>query len=257
VGVFSEEIEAAKKLNELFGVHVMNDYGELAGTLDGLMITARHGDNHFKYAKPYLNDGIPMFIDKPITCSEKDAVEFMQIARKNNIRFCGGSTCASLKETLDLAKCVKEGECGTLRGGSLVCPIQLDSPYGQFYFYAQHLIDVMLTIYGEGVVAVRATKTDGCVTLDAYYDNYTVVGTYLEKISYYATTVYGSECVRHEQLVFTPKSFRHEMNDMYDLLLGKDMKKSYESFIKPVYIMNAILRSIDSGKVEKVENIDI
>ena len=33
---------------------------------------------------------------------------------------------------------------------------------------------------------------------------------------------------------------------------GENMKKSYGSFVKPVYIMNAILRSLDSGKWEQV-----
>ena len=257
LGVYSEEIAAATKLNEQFGVRVLDRYDDLVGQLDGLMITARHGDNHFKYAKPYLNDGIPMFIDKPITCSEKEAVEFMQIAKKNNIRFCGGSTCAALKETLDLAECVKEEQCGKLKGGSIVCPIQLDSPYGQFYFYAQHLIDIMLTIFGEEIVSVRASKTDFGVTIEAFYDDFSVVGTYLEKISYFAATVYGSKGLRYEKLNFTPQSFRHEMNDMYDLLLCKDMKKSYESFVKPVYIMNAILRSIESSTTQTVGNLNI
>ena len=257
VGVFSEEIEAAKKLYELFGVYVMSDYGEFAGKLDGVMITARHGDNHFKYAKPYMNDGIPMFIDKPITCTEDDALEFMQLSKEKGIRFCGGSTCAALEETLDLARCVKDEECGTLKGGSIVCPIQLESIYGGFTFYAQHLIEVMLTIFGEGVLSVRATRNTECVTFDAYYENFTVVGTYLEKISYYGVSVYGAKNVRSEKLTFTPQSFRHEMNDMADLLNGKDMKKSYESFIRPVFIMNAIMRSMESGQKEKVLDITV
>ena len=257
VGVYSEETDAAKKLNELFGVYVMNDYAELAGQLDGVMITARHGDNHYKYAKPYLNDKIPMFIDKPITCTEDDATEFMKLSKENGIRFCGGSTCAALKETLDLAKCVKDEECGAVRGGSLVCPIHMESPYGGFSFYAQHLIDVMLTIFGEDVLEVRATKRDGHITFDAYYENFTVVGTYLEKISYYGATVYGAKNVRFEKLTFTPQSFRHEMNDMADLLIGKDMKKSYESFVRPVFIMNAIMRSMESGQKERVLDVII
>ena len=61
--------------------------------LDGLIITARHGDNHYKYAKPYLGDGIPMFIDKPITVSEKDAREFRRELEENRIPVSGGSMC--------------------------------------------------------------------------------------------------------------------------------------------------------------------
>ena len=73
VGVYSDDRAAAEKLREQFGVPVMERYDELVGKVDGVMITARHGDNHLKYARPYLDSGIPMFIDKPITCTEDDA----------------------------------------------------------------------------------------------------------------------------------------------------------------------------------------
>ena len=52
VGVYSDQKEAAEKLREQFGVPVLEDYGEAVGQIDGLIITARHGDNHYKYAKP-------------------------------------------------------------------------------------------------------------------------------------------------------------------------------------------------------------
>lgn len=257
LGVFSEEIEAAEKLRDEFGVPVMNDYAELRGKVDGVMITARHGDNHYKYAKPYIDDGVPMFIDKPITCSEEDAVEFMRVAREKGISLCGGSTCAALKETLELAEDVRTGALGELRGGSLACPIQLNSEYGGFYFYAQHLVEVMTTVFGTEVKAVLADRTENTVTFTAYYENVNITATYIEKTSYYSVSVYGSKKARTELLTFTPESFKHEMNDMLDLLRGGEMKKSYEDFISPVFVMNALLRSIESGKREEIHKIEI
>ncbi|MBQ1260009.1 MAG: Gfo/Idh/MocA family oxidoreductase [Clostridia bacterium] len=255
IGVYSNEGEPAKKLNEKYGVPVLDDYKDAVGKVDGIMITARHGDNHYKYAKPYIDCGIPMFIDKPITCSEEEACAFMTEAKEKRLRLCGGSTCAALSETLELAKAVREKEAGELRGGSLACPIHLDSPYGGFYFYAQHLIEVMTTVFGEDVKGVTAEKHDGYLTFTAHYDNFNVMGTYLEKISYYTVSLYGSKSAMSRVLTFTPDSFRHEMNDMLDLLSGKPMKKTYESFVVPVFVMNAVLRSLESGKREEVYKI--
>ena len=76
VGVYSDDKEAALKLQEEFGVPAADSYDAFVGNVDGIIITARHGDNHYKYAKPYISSGIPMFIDKPITCSEEDAKAF-------------------------------------------------------------------------------------------------------------------------------------------------------------------------------------
>ena len=73
VGVYSDEEEPCKKLHDEFGVSIMKSYDELVGQVDGIMVTARHGANHYKYAKPYIESGVPMFLDKPITCNEEEA----------------------------------------------------------------------------------------------------------------------------------------------------------------------------------------
>ena len=44
------------------------------------------------YAEPYLASGIPMFIDKPITTREDEAVEFMRALRDRGVRISGGSS---------------------------------------------------------------------------------------------------------------------------------------------------------------------
>ena len=254
IGIYSNESEAVQKLHDQFGTPILNDFADAVGQVDGVMITARHGDNHYKYAKPYMDAGIPMFIDKPITCTEEEAVTFMREAKARGIRLCGGSTCAALAETLALAEDVRTEALGVIRGGAVVSPYQPNSPYGGFTFYAQHLIEIMTTIFGEGIERVLVDAREDAMTFTARYADYSVQATYLEKISYYSASVYGGKAVRNEILRFTPESFRHEMNDMLALLRGEPMKKSYESFIYPVFIMNALMRAKD-GAWEKVHPI--
>ena len=255
VGVYSDEEAAMQKLNEKYGVYMMKSYDEMVGKVDGIIVTARHGDNHYKYAKPYMESGIPMFIDKPITCMESEGIEFMNTAKEKGVRLCGGSTCAALSETLSLAESVRTLECGELRGGSLACPIQLESPYGGFYFYAQHLVEIMMTIFGTDIKRILAHKKDSTVTFTADYGDYSVLATYMEKNHYYTVSVYGSKSSISKNLTFTPDSFRHEMDDMLDLLHGNEMKKSYEEFIAPVFVINTIIRSMNSGAWESVPEI--
>ena len=254
VGVYSHEPEAAQKLSDQFGVPVLSDYAQLQGQVDGIMVTARHGDNHYKYAKPYMDDGIPMFIDKPITCGLEEAREFMAEAKKRGIRLCGGSTCSGMKETLALAQRAREEE---VRGGSVVCPFYPDSPHGGFWFYAQHLVEVVTTIFGEDIRQICADRQEGALTLTARYDNFNVVGTYVAKGRYYSASVYGAESLHTEVLDFNPDCFHHEMDAMQALLDGGQMTKSYESFIRPVAIVETILRAVDSGKWETVPQIVI
>ena len=256
IGVYSNEPETAAALNESFGVPVLSDYTDAVGRVDGIMITARHGDNHYKYAKPYMDSGIPMFIDKPITCSEEEAVAFMKEAADKGVRLCGGSTCAALAETLALAEAVRTDSCGELRGGSLACPIQMNSPYGGFYFYAQHLVEIMTTVFGSPR-RILAQKCENGLTFTADCGLFSVLATYIERSHYYTVSIYGSKSSRSEVLTFNSDSFRHEMNDMLDLLRGEPMKKSYEEFIAPVFVINTVLRSMESGEWETVPEIKL
>ena len=93
IGIYSDERDAMEKLAKEFNVPCMCSYDDEVGKVDGVIITARHGDNHYKYAKPYLPSGVPMFIDKPITVSEKDAAALMADLKRYGVQITGGSSC--------------------------------------------------------------------------------------------------------------------------------------------------------------------
>ena len=54
VGIYSDEKEAVEKLNAEFGAPIMASYDEAVGKIDGLIITARHGANHYIQARTRL-----------------------------------------------------------------------------------------------------------------------------------------------------------------------------------------------------------
>lgn len=252
VGVYSEEVEAMESLQKKYGVPIMNSYGECVGKVDGIMITARHGANHYKYAKPYLSSGIPMFVDKPITIDSSEAEIFMEEAKKYGVRLCGGSTCAHVKETIELSGIVKNIEKKDFQGGNLICPLHILEQYGGFYFYAQHLIQIMITIFGEDVQEVFAHKYGENIALIVKYADFDITASY-GKMNYYYVTVFGDNQIESRTLTVDTECFKHEMDEMKDLLNGKEQKFSYESFILPVYIMNAIERSLVTQKWEKIK----
>lgn len=247
-GVFSEESQAAQTLHERYGVPILPSYDAAVGAVDGVIVTARHGDNHYKYAKPYLASGVPMFIDKPITCSGEEAVAFMREAKQHGVRLCGGSVCATYPDTLALAETVRTGAVGTVTGGHVTCPVMMDSVYGGFYFYAQHLVQIMTTIFGGDVRAVCANGRAKELSFLAKYDSFDVSGTFVGmKRTYYHAAVYGDAGVAARDLIAPANSFASELDDMMALLSGAPMKVSYDEFIRPVFILNALMQSAESG----------
>ena len=102
IGIYSDEGEPCRKLHETFGVPVMERYDELVGKVDGIMVTARHGDKHYKYAKPYLASGIPMFIDKPVTVSGEEAVALLRFPKRSKAARSAPFTAATFVHLLKL-----------------------------------------------------------------------------------------------------------------------------------------------------------
>lgn len=253
VGVYSYDETEALKLNQKFGVAVAKNHDEFVGKIDGLIITARHGDNHYKYAKPYLDSNIPIFIDKPITISEKEAVEFMNILKKNNVPACGGSMCIYSDLVLEIKEAIAKGELGKVIGGYLRTPLVSNSEHGGFYFYAQHLVHVCCELFGYHPHSVQTLKCDNKITVVIRYDDYDITGLYLDNTDnwiYSVSAAFERGFVGGRDLLTNAGS--REFHTFYDLLKGEKQHLSYDELFSPVFIMNAIERSLNSGNEEKI-----
>lgn len=260
IGVYSDDRASAEKLNASYGVPVMDTYDELVGKVDAVIVTARHGDNHLKYASPYMESGVPMFIDKPITCSEEDAIEMARLAKKYGVKLCGGSICAEYEDTVKLADMIKNGELTNICAGHVVAPFDPVNAYGNFYFYTEHLVDMMTRVFGTKVLEISCSIESKTASVIARYENFNVTGTYAVGVpDSYAITVYAKEGIVNKFPKGLPNSdsYRPELDALMSLLHGEEMKKSYEDFVLPTFLLNAMVRSNESRKFEKINEIII
>ena len=255
VGVFSEDTEAANKLNEKYGVPVMASCDEAVGKVDGIIVTARHGNKHYEFAKPYIASGVPMFIDKPITIDEAEAVAFMQELKENKVPVTGGSMLRFNYFVRQVGEATKAEVAGKTIGGIVRAPLYPTNPNGGFYFYAQHLVEMVMTGFGRFPQAVQCC-VDGSLNRVVlfHYENFTVTGYYTNGGNeYYAARFsrigsqggYVPTNTQEPQLA----EFREFVQLMYE---GGKMVLSYEELIAPVFVMNAIERAAASGGVEPV-----
>ena len=257
VGVYSDDLPAAEKLRDMFGVPVMNDYADAVGKIDGLVITARHGDNHYKYAKPYIDSGIPMFIDKPITVKEEEAIEFMQKLREKNIRVSGGSSLKQDSFVMALHEDAKNEVDGKTVGGFVRAPYSSENAYGGFYFYAQHLVEMVCEIFGRFPISVTAKQNGKQVHVLFHYEEYDCVGLFLDSNYLYYVARAAEKGTKGYEIPNSNDWFYREFKEFHDLLGGAEQTTTYEEFISPVFIMNAIDRSLASGKEEMIHEIKL
>jgi len=259
VGVYSDEAAPCEKLRANYGVEIMGDFAEAVGLVDGVVITARNGDNHYKYAKPYLDLGVPLYIDKPITNSEEDAVAFIGDLERRGIRYTGGSCLRHDNFVKELAEDHKAEVDGKTLGGEFRAPLDSESPYGGFFFYAPHLVESVMVIFGKNVKSVRVFKNGIKTTVIFRYEDFDVVGLFVENNYVYYATRHAEKGVKASKIAGGAGNdwIYNEFMDYYKLLEGGKTGVSPEDFIAPVFVMNAIKRAIDSGDEEKVHEIKL
>ena len=251
VGVYSEDTEAAEKLHQQFGIYAAKSYDEFVGKVDGIMVTARHGDNHYKYAKPYIESGIPMFIDKPITCTEEDAKAFVKDLKENKVRVCGGSMCVYADYVQELKKAVAEETYGKTLGGFLRAPINMNNPYGGFFFYTQHLVQVTMEIFGHYPKSVLAVNNGNVYNGIIRNQDYDINISFVEQSYMYYAGISCEKAYAGSEYLLDGCSDK-ELLEFYNLLKGEEQPHSYEEFFAPVYVLNALNRALESRCEEEV-----
>ena len=258
IGVYSEELEEAEKLRDKYGVDLLPSYDAAVGQVDGVIITARHGAKHYEYAKPYSASGVPMFIDKPITADADEAVTFMRELRAAGVRVTGGSSLRIAPEVQAVAEEARAEVGGKTVGGVVRAPLDPDPAYGGFWFYSQHLVEMIGEIFGRYPKSVRALTKEKQTEVLFRYEDYDVMGQFSQKswqyfVSRFAETKTNACDVTSRGAVWVPI----ELDLFASLLAGGEQQVSYEDFIAPVFVIDAIIRAIESGEEEAVRGYEI
>lgn len=252
VGIYSEDEEAVKRIvDKGYATYVANTYDEFLGKVDGVVVTARHGNNHYKYAMPYIKAGLPCFIDKPFCADLELAKELARIAKENNALLCGGSCLKFIDEIKSLARMARKKQ---VKNGVVACPINMNNSYGGFWFYSQHLIEVLITVFGRNVKSVMAYCPDeekNRITVIFNYGDFDVCGFYTDSYRYTASlmtadnNIYQTYC---DDVVYT---FENEFDEFIEMVNTGVMPNTYDELVYPVKLLDAINRSY----VEKREII--
>ena len=252
VGVYGYDDAANQKLvDEGLVSYVASDPHEFLGKVDGIMVTARHGDHHHEYALPYIKAGVPAFIDKPFTVGLDKADELLTAAKESGALLCGGSSLKYLDEMNTLARF---RQSKTVVGGNVTAPINMVNPYGGFYFYAQHLIEILFSVFGTDIKSVYARSHDNEDRISVIFDYgaYDVTAQFYSSYTYSAT-VYAREGSRHAAADDVTYCYEKELDDFAAMVRTGIMPHDYESLVKPLKLMHFIEDSFTEKKEIPVE----
>ncbi|MGD9496209.1 MAG: Gfo/Idh/MocA family protein [Armatimonadota bacterium] len=137
--------ERIAQLQHEWGIEVVvSEPRDLLGMVDAALICSRDGAQHLRQAGPFLEEGLPVFVDKPLALDLDDANEMIALALERGAPLMSAS---GLRYAEELAATLDQIGDEEIIHANLVGP-------GELYFYGIHLTDMLNVVMGSGVQAV-------------------------------------------------------------------------------------------------------
>ena len=152
---WSEDREELERIAEAHRIEVVDDVSDMVGRVDGALVLTRYPDKNLEYARPFLEAGVPTFIDKPLAPGVETAYEIVRLSREHGTPIMSTSALRYAAELDELRSFVRGRE---LWGGSVVAP-------GDFRventLYGIHVVEALSSLIGRGVDRVRGREVEG------------------------------------------------------------------------------------------------
>lgn len=149
---YTEEIKT-------YGVEIVNSIEALIKKVDFVCLETNDGRLHLEQALPVLKARKPMFIDKPMAASLKDAIAIFAASEKYKTPVFSSSSLRYITGMQD----VLDGKAGKIIGAETYSPAKLEETHPDFFWYGIHGVETLFTAMGpdcESVVRVNTPDTD-------------------------------------------------------------------------------------------------
>jgi len=143
----NQQNDAARiaQLQSEWGIEiVVNQPRDLLGMVDAALICSRDGSLHLEQAWPFLEEGLPVFVDKPLALHLDDVHDMIDLALEGGAPLMSAS---GLRYAEELETALAEIGDDEIVHADLIGP-------GELFFYGIHLSDVLNAVMGPGVQAV-------------------------------------------------------------------------------------------------------
>ncbi len=152
----------AQEIQQKYGVKLVDTIEELCQQVDVVLLESVDGRPHLAQAKPVIKAGKPLFIDKPMAASLRDAVEIFKLAKAAKVPVFSASSLRFGKAT----QAVRGGSLGKVQSAETFSPVNLEPHHPDLFWYGIHGVESLFTVMGPACVAVkRGATSDGRVEI--------------------------------------------------------------------------------------------
>lgn len=173
------------------GVEIVNSIEDLLKKVDVVLLETNDGRPHLDQALLVLKAGKPMFIDKPVAGSLKDAITIYEAAKKYKVPVFSSSSLRYMESVQQVVK----GKIGNVLGADTFSPATIEKTHPDLFWYGIHGVEILFAVMGQGCSEVtRVHNNDTDIVVGKWKDGRvgTFRGTRTGKHDY-GGTVYGEK----------------------------------------------------------------
>lgn len=153
-----ERIPGFQSELESIGVEIVDSRESLMEKIDGVLILSLCGDQHLERAAPFLEAGIPTFVDKPFACSVSEAQAMIDLAQQHQTILFNSSALRFCREVKESA--LKNQQLGKTNGAITYGPAKRETGNPGLFHYGIHSVELLFELLGSGCETVSTTWSE-------------------------------------------------------------------------------------------------
>ena len=229
--------------------NVVSQPEEVIGQVDAAIIATDDGNDHVRRARPFIEAGLPTFIDKPMATNIADLRQFVQWHREGRIMLSTSGMRYAPEMRLSDAQRAHLGDLRWIT--SFTCKT--------WERYGIHALEAVEPLLGTGFLAVQAHSDEGGdvmhlthrsgvrLTIGALHDAYGSFG---------AVHLYGTKGDLALKLSDTYNAFRSQLVAFIDMLHTGTRPLPFDETVELMAVIIAGIRSREqNGAVIRVADI--
>jgi len=156
--IMPERIPGYTEQLSSYGIEIVRRPEDLLGKIDAVMIESQQGARHLERARPFLEAGLPTFVDKPFTETVEEADVLIALSKRHNAPLM---SCSALRyDPLIQQALAKREQYGRILSAEIWGNAPLHPGNPGLLHYGIHGVEMLYTLLGAGCVRLHNVSTE-------------------------------------------------------------------------------------------------
>ena len=228
------------------GVQIVDNPVDMIGHVDAVFIESNEGNLHLDHAKPFLEAGLPLFIDKPYAATTAQGRAIADLSAQHGVPVFSASSLRYTETVVDLQATLADE--GGAQGAMVYSPGSEHYANPGLLNYGIHGVEVLYSLMGPGCQEVWAVRTDGADHVTGRWDGGRLgtVRAIRSGGGGYGLTVFSEKRAINSDIV-TSNNYRNLLREIMKMLETGTPPLAIEETIEIISFIEAAYRSSQNG----------